>query len=195
MYWKWNIPNRLGQCHVCSWPAPCIARTSAAMVLTMYDKWFLVINREGTQLPAPSSVKKMEMYFSVSQTKYENGSNPHGCQDMVMVHGYDCNIYWGPCHVTREACVGPFILANHETLLTQPTGHEMNRQPPVHRERFHGYHISGRIIYSTGNPVRYYVISVMPYLAVHVIGNCNAWPMLTHLPLVLHICGSESGQH
>ena len=60
-------------------------------------------------------VKKMQMYFSVSQTQYENDLNPHGCQDMVTVLGYDCNIYWGPYHVTREACVGPFILANHET--------------------------------------------------------------------------------
>ena len=99
-----------------------------------------------------------------------------------MVFGYDCNIYWGLNHVTCEACVGPFILANHETLLTQPTGHEMNRRPPVHWDRFHGYHISGRIIYSIGKPVRHYVISLMLCLAVRVIENSYTWLTLAHPP-------------
>ena len=140
-------------------------------------------------------VKKMQVYFFCFPNQIWKWLNPHGCQYMVMVLSYDCNIYWGPYHVTREACVGPFILANHETLLTQPTEYEINRLPRVHRDRLHGCYIYCRTIYITGNPVCHYVISVMPYLAVCAIGKYYAWPTLAHLPLVLHICGSEAGQH
>ena len=54
----------------------------------------------------------------------------------------DCSIYQGPCHVTSEACFGLFILANHETWLTQPTRHEMNRLASVYRDRFGDYYTS-----------------------------------------------------
>ena len=33
--------------------APCVARTMAAMILTMQDNWFLVFHGERFQLPTP----------------------------------------------------------------------------------------------------------------------------------------------
>ena len=46
--------------------APSIARSSAAMVLIMWDKWATVMHGEGFQLPVYLSIEN-DLFFSFSQ--------------------------------------------------------------------------------------------------------------------------------
>ena len=39
--------------------APCVARSSAAMMLTLRNEWILIFHKEGFQLPAPSQYREM----------------------------------------------------------------------------------------------------------------------------------------
>ena len=57
--------------------APCIAKPSAAEVLTMKDKFVFVFLEEGLQLTVPPQCQgqKIQMYFCASSKKKKNSAH------------------------------------------------------------------------------------------------------------------------
>ena len=58
-YWKQNFQNNLVDAMAADALAPCLARPSSTIVLSMQDKWNLGFHKEGFQLPVPSHCWEM----------------------------------------------------------------------------------------------------------------------------------------